>query len=308
MSRSNEFYLKNCLIGAFALGVASLASSPVMSQSSPQSWAGFYVGGNVGGTEHNAFSGGGQMGYNYHTGRILYGIEGDIQSANIRGHTRADEAFPTSVAGAPLFCQLNQPFLPGGPPARSFDLTDPNNAFRNLLQATTGAPSVSTSAQCAALTGNATVRAALTGAFGALAPALRYINSPTAVSYDLSGRMGWFGTARGRLGVEAADGLLLYLTGGLAYGEAQLALATTTATTETTIGGNVTATTLSTFMTTRDKMLLGYAVGLGVEYAFNRRWSMKGEFLHVDLGNSGIGDQRVSFNTNVGRLGINYRF
>lgn len=306
MMRVSKSRLVNTLAGALALGVVPIASSPALSQSTPPSWTGFYAGGSVGGTEHNGFSGGGQIGYNYQTGRILYGIEGDIQTANIRRQASANQAFPTAVAGAPLTCQLNVPAFPGG--GRVFDLTAPGNTWSAALQNATGAPNVSTSEQCAALGANPTFRAILQGALGGSAPSSFYINSPTAVIYNLSGRLDWFGTARGRLGFEVTSGLLFYLTGGLAYGEAQLALSTTTATTQSSLGGAVTATTLSTFTTAGDKMLFGYAVGLGAEYAFNRHWSMKGEYLYVDLGRAGIGDQRVSFNTSVARLGINYRF
>jgi opacity protein-like surface antigen len=309
MIRLVNIRLVNALAGAFALGVVSIASSPVMSQSYPQRWTGFYVGGNVGGTFDNAFSGGGQIGYNWQAKpNWVLGIEADLQTANIRSQTTSSQAFPTSVPGAPFVCQLNTPNLPASLPS-FIDLTDPSNGLRNLLQTVIGAPAVSSPAQCAALASNPTVHAVIAGAFGAAAPTFSFTNSPTSVSYSLSGRLDWFGTIRGRIGFEPANDLLLYVTGGLAYGEGQLALSTTTATTQTpALTGIISTTTFSTFMTTRDKMLVGYAIGIGAEYAFNQRWSMKGEYLYVDLGRAGIGDQRVSFNTNVGRLGINYRF
>lgn len=295
--------------GGIAL-LMGLAALPAAAADQPaHNWTGVYVGGNVGGTFDSAFSGGGQIGYNWQAKpNWVLGIELDLQTANIRRQTSsAQEAFPTSVAGVPFVCQLNTPNLPASLPS-FIDLTNPGNGLRNVLQTLIGAPAISTPEQCAAMSNNPTLRAVIAGAFGAAAPTFSFTNSPTSVSYSLSGWLDWFGTMRGRIGFEPANGLLLYVTGGLAYGEGKLALSTTAATTQTPVGFGSPTTTFSTFMTTRDKMLVGYAIGIGAEYAFNRRWSMKGEYLYVDLGRAGIGDQRVSFNTNVGRLGINYHF
>ena len=305
--------LANVVTGAFALGILSIASSPAISQSVPFSWTGAYIGGNAGATFHpgsSAFSGGGQIGYSYQVNPTwVLGVEADLQTANIRKQTSSGQAFPTSVSGAPFVCQLGNPAL-GTVPARSFDLTDPNNGFAGLVQFVTGSRTISTPQQCAAVFNNPTFRATLTGAFGAIAPAVTITNSPTAVLYGLSGGLDWFGTLRGRLGFAATNGLLLYVTGGLAYGEGRLAYTTTTSTTVTALSTFFfpTQTTFSSFVTTQDRILLGYAIGGGAEYAFHRNWSVKGEYLYVDLGEAGIGTQSVKFNTSVARFGVNYRF
>lgn len=304
------------LAGSAALGLVAMASSPATSQSVPFSWTGAYIGGNAGASFHSsnaAFSGGGQIGYSYQVNPTwVLGVEGDLQAAKIRSQTTSGtQAFPSSVPGAPFVCRIDRPALPGLP-AASADLTDPNNTFGGALQGFIGARAVTTPEQCASLldrsNGIVTFRQVLTGAFGAAAPLITLTNSPTAVSYSLVGGLDWFGTLRGRLGFQPANGFLLYVTGGLAYGQGQLAYTTTTRATTLRLGGNVLTETLSSFTTTQDRILLGYAIGGGAEYAFHRNWSVKGEYLYVDLGDASMGTQTVNFKTSVARFGLNYRF
>jgi outer membrane immunogenic protein len=91
-------------------------------------------------------------------------------------------------------------------------------------------------------------------------------------------RLRWFGTARGRIGILPMDKVMLYGTGGLAYGGLDASYLSG-------ING-ASLTTLGT-RTTR----VGYTVGAGVEGAIDRHWSVKGEYLFMDLG---------SFSTNLG--------
>jgi outer membrane immunogenic protein len=115
-------------------------------------------------------------------------------------------------------------------------------------------------------------------------------------------------TVRPRLGV-AFDHALLYGTGGLAIG---------TLKTNDSFGsfGNTSIAGIST-STTRT----GWTAGAGLEWAFNRNWSAKVEYLHVDLGSSSdtipscIGCATGSditinhkFTEEVARVGVNYLF
>jgi outer membrane immunogenic protein len=84
-------------------------------------------------------------------------------------------------------------------------------------------------------------------------------------------RLRWFGTARPRIGFLPIDKLLLYATGGLAYGQL------TSNYISGINGGSLTAGAINT---TR----VGYTVGGGVEGAIDRHWSVKGEYLFMDLG------------------------
>ena len=102
----------------------------------------------------------------------------------------------------------------------------------------------------------------------------------------------WLSTVRGRVGY-AADRFLPYITGGGAFGNI-----------------NASAPGLAGGSTTN----AGWTVGAGLEFAFYANWSAKAEYLYVSLNkfNCGIGcgaaTDNVSFNANLIRAGINYRF
>jgi outer membrane immunogenic protein len=81
----------------------------------------------------------------------------------------------------------------------------------------------------------------------------------------------WFGTARLRVGYTPACRLLLYGTGGLAYGHTQYF-----ANTDFLNG---------VFYAARaDETNLGWTAGGGAEFALSHHWSIKAEYLYYDLG------------------------
>jgi outer membrane immunogenic protein len=131
----------------------------------------------------------------------------------------------------------------------------------------------------------------------------------TTTTASLSQSLPWFGTVRGRLGVEPVDRWLLYVTGGLAYGQLNSNLGTTT----TTTTGAVAAASSSANVTRA-----GWTVGGGVEWAFWNRWSAKLEYIYMDLGTfnltfAGTGPYATvatstHFTDNIFRAGINYNF
>ncbi len=97
----------------------------------------------------------------------------------------------------------------------------------------------------------------------------------------------WFGTLRGRAGV-ALDNILLYATGGLAYGDLkgeQLGLI-------------------------ESRTHTGWAGGLGMEVGFTPNWSAKVEYLYLDLGDRTYSITGVDngLHANLMRFGINYHF
>jgi len=98
----------------------------------------------------------------------------------------------------------------------------------------------------------------------------------------------WFGTVRGRAGY-AFSNVLLYATGGLAFGELR----------GETFGRSETHTNA------------GFAVGAGAEMGFAPNWSAKIEYLYVDLANSNFaitGGAPNGYSFSVVRAGINYHF
>lgn len=111
----------------------------------------------------------------------------------------------------------------------------------------------------------------------------------------------WLATVRGRAGY-AFDRFLVYGTGGAAFGNVQASFSNdpVSSATET-----------------------GWTAGAGVEFALDRHWSAKAEYLFVDLGNGScttacaianpngpplIPDVAVKFEESIVRGGINYRF
>ena len=104
----------------------------------------------------------------------------------------------------------------------------------------------------------------------------------------------WLGTGRGRLGYAGWQNWMPYLTGGLAY-------------------GNIKAS--NTAFSSASDTRFGYAVGAGVEYMMFGNWSVKAEYLYVDLGKfdcaaacGAVTPDNVKFHANIIRAGLNYRF
>jgi outer membrane immunogenic protein len=128
-------------------------------------------------------------------------------------------------------------------------------------------------------------------------------------------KLDWFGTARGRIGILPTDRVLLYATGGLAYG-----------------GVSATAPAIPlSWGSTR----AGWTVGAGAEVAIDHHWSIKLEYLYMDIGDVGDGSTTATtvvtqpgvpvrrttvttttftsafgtrFTDNILRVGVNYRF
>jgi outer membrane immunogenic protein len=128
----------------------------------------------------------------------------------------------------------------------------------------------------------------------------------------LQQKLDYFGTLRGRLG-WANDTLLLYGTGGLAWGHVTTTF-NTFGITQTALGGftpaQLAALQSGGFASASD-IRWGYAVGAGFEWMIARNWSVRGEYLYVNLGGGdtlvipgGVANSNLS--VNVARVGFNY--
>jgi len=99
----------------------------------------------------------------------------------------------------------------------------------------------------------------------------------------------YFGTVRARVGY-AFDQFLVYGTGGFAYG-----------------AGSYELLGLS-----NDRNHFGWTIGAGAEYALGNNWSVKGEYLYLDMGEETYatftGPRDVGLTSNIVRAGVNYRF
>ena len=101
----------------------------------------------------------------------------------------------------------------------------------------------------------------------------------------------WLGTARGRLGYAGWNNWLPYITGGAAFGD-------------------IKATTPGP-VPVEDQDRLDRPARRRIRLRSN--WSVKLEYLYVDLGKFDCGiacgaTDNVSFNANIVRAGVNYRF
>ncbi|MBN9258599.1 MULTISPECIES: hypothetical protein [unclassified Mesorhizobium] len=152
-----------------------------------------------------------------------------------------------------------------------------------------------------------------------------YSLSGTATTSDA--RIEWFGTVRGRVGVLINPDLLLFGTGGLAYGSVN--------------SGNVTINAYDPHFAASfgpstssfgQRTKIGFAVGAGLEGRFSEwlpaNWTWKLEYMYVDLGSRdsstafdasssnpgnltdliGTVSAHTHFSDNIVRVGLNYHF
>jgi outer membrane immunogenic protein len=130
------------------------------------------------------------------------------------------------------------------------------------------------------------------------------LSLPAAGDLALGTEVNWFGTVRARLGYTPVDRMLIYGTGGFAYGGMRSYVRGTGG-----FAGIDESATSSRW---------GWTIGGGAEYAFTDALSLKTEYLYTDLGRSNIAtfdlgggdtlsiDRRVSFHTV--RAGLNFHF
>lgn len=115
----------------------------------------------------------------------------------------------------------------------------------------------------------------------------------------------WYGTVRPRVGFTPVDRLLVFVTGGLAYGS---------------IKSNASyqdfATGYSLYGSKSDTRA-GWTIGAGLEYAVTDNITVKGEYAYVDLGDKSrrwadvYGNElstKDSTEFHVVRAGVNYKF
>jgi len=132
----------------------------------------------------------------------------------------------------------------------------------------------------------------------------------------IESKLDWFGTLRGRLGVLPANNVLLYATGGLAYGQVRT---TTTGSNMPPFSCNGPGLSVYCATGTTSGVSVGWTVGGGIEYAFAPNWTIRGEYLYLDLGSQsvtfpdrdvpgGLLTSHTSFTAHIGRAGLNYRF
>jgi outer membrane immunogenic protein len=126
--------------------------------------------------------------------------------------------------------------------------------------------------------------------------------------------LSWLGTTRGRVGFVATpdNRLLIYGTGGVAYGGGNAKFSVFDATSGAFWSGNPSSTRV------------GWTIGGGVEYALTNNITIKGEYLYANLGSSSFNTAgnaaaatffpgvsasgKVEYNASIFRGGVNYKF
>jgi len=146
---------------------------------------------------------GGQVGYNWQSGMLVYGVETDLQWSGI--HSSPTLVFPAGIT----------PIAGGG---------------------VVGVPS----------------------------------------TFNVTDNLTWFGTARLRFGVTPTPRALVYVTGGLFYGQENVSF------------NNTFPTTGITYLANSSSTRVGGTFGLGIEYAFTPNFSGKIEGLYYDMGSQTI--------------------
>ena len=267
------------LLASAAAAPALAADMPVKARPMPAvvamyDWSGIYIGGNVG--------------YSW-------------------GRSETDVSYFTSPAGVPIT-----------PPAGSLTSARTNldgwlaggqiGANWQFGQWLVG---VEADAQWSGQRGSSNFLCAATLIGGACLPGLTFLPAGvTGTALGLSQDLEWFGTARLRFGWLPTQTVLLYATGGLAFGEVE----TTGILASFTPNGVATAA-----VGTVSETKFGWTVGAGIEAVISGPWTAKLEYLYMDLGSfdgsfvttttPGI---RAAFSSDITdhilRVGLNYRF
>jgi outer membrane immunogenic protein len=142
------------------------------------------------------------------------------------------------------------------------------------------------------------------------APIIRNDGSPLAGGGALTSHqeINWFGTLRPRFGYTVTPSMLVYGTGGLAYGDVSYSANT-----------DFRPAFTAFYPASVSKTKVGWTVGAGVEYAIAKNWTVKTEYLYMDLGDqSAIGSSigaapfQVGYNwettAHIVNVGMNYKF
>ena len=126
-----------------------------------------------------------------------------------------------------------------------------------------------------------------------------------------SDKPSWLATIRGRVGVTVTPNFLIYGTGGVAFGDVRSATNVAFTSTTDAYSGSI------------DNTRVGWTAGAGGEWMFAPKWSLKAEYLYVDLGTASYTNACVTavctafvspptyqtdlrVHEHIARIGVNY--
>ncbi|MFY9831799.1 MAG: outer membrane beta-barrel protein [Methylocystis sp.] len=270
---------------AFAADLPSLKAPPVVVPPPPL-WTGFYFGANVGGI------------FDASTGASISAapLFNDTTGAALGAPSYFGAASAASIASNASLS--NAGVIGGGQIGYNWQF---NNSFLAGLEA---------DIQGTTLSSNASASGAATE------PSTGSLVSTTA---SLAKSLSYLGTVRGRLGFLATPTLLVFGSGGLAYGGMNF----TAGLFQTSSNPNFPYSAVSADY---NDARIGWTAGGGVEWMFAPNWSAKVEYLYYDLGTASAANAlsaavpagnllygsyyqtSTHFNGQVVRVGVNYHF
>ncbi|WP_457797140.1 outer membrane protein [Methylocystis sp. S23] len=283
---------------AFAADLPSHKGPPILPPPPPPPlWTGFYVGLNAGGTWANSNT-------------ISTGV-GNLQFCSpAQGCGGGFEVAAASAAGATGVIAANNGggFIGGGQIGYNYQF------YNSLLVG------IEADIQGVASSGSAV-------SYATIAPVPGFAANSVSSVASVSRSIDYIGTVRGRLGWLATPTLLIYGTGGLAYGGVNSNTGIFQGLNGPSAGIATAWASAGAFSDTR----VGWTAGGGVEWMFWPNWSAKVEYLYYDLGNvtySGILADPIlapapgqpatfflnawrtttRFDGNIVRAGVNYHF
>jgi outer membrane immunogenic protein len=264
---------------ALAADLPSRKAPPYLPPPPPPLWTGFYLGLNAGGT---------------------FGGDPGVTTAAypvFAANTWITELALSSALGSNTLGSSKGGFIGGGQIGYNWQ-------FSNVFVA-------GIEADIQGIAGNSTSGSA----FGAGVP-IGFPNERIVSSSYASKSIDYLGTVRGRLGWLFTPTLLLYGTGGLAYGGVN----TSSSIFQANLPFNPPFASTGSFSDTR----VGWTAGGGVEWLFLPNWSAKVEYLYYDLGNVTYAMSPLTFATpplytstpyattrfdgHIVRAGVNYHF
>jgi outer membrane immunogenic protein len=124
----------------------------------------------------------------------------------------------------------------------------------------------------------------------------------------------WLATVRARLGFIVTPNTLLYATGGLALSEFKFTSSYSDNAIDATLPGG-------TGLGSRSEIRAGWTVGSGAEWLLSSHWSLKAEYLYVNLGSMRVPVPTsntpgftqtmlvdADLTAHIARVGLNYRY
>jgi len=301
---------------AFAADLPSRKAPVYIPPPAPAVWTGFYVGLNAGGGWGTSTSA-------YTTSAPL--LDQWAAANSYTGWTTPGIVGVTALANSG-FANVNQGgFIGGGQVGYNYQFAGP---FVAGLEADIQGSTIGGSGQYSGVSSDSA--ACCKGEVG----------TRTGIGFGrVSAGIDWLGTVRARIGYLFTPTLLVYGTGGLAYGGIHLSSSNAFfGHTHDTQASPVDFTVAATPSTgSVSDTLVGYSVGGGAEWMFLPNWSVKAEALYYSLGGANlissplftsynwnvvyccgwatgfpftanIPSTHVSFNGVIARVGVNYHF